>query len=63
MPEVVFELLLADFSFEEIWRHYLEVVSDTTVMEESALMTTAIEMANKTYFLEKYSNKRENIIE
>lgn len=61
LPEVVFELLLADFSFEEIWRHYLEVVSDTTVMEESALMTTAIEMANKTYFLEKYSNKRERL--
>ncbi len=61
LPEVVFELLLADFSFEEIWRHYLEVVSDTSVMEESALMTTAIEMANKTYFLEKYSNKRERL--
>ena len=61
LPEVVFELLLADFSFEEIWRHYLEVVSDTTVMEESALMTTAIEMAKKTYFLEKYSNKRERL--
>lgn len=61
LPEVIFELLLADFSFEEIWRNYLEVINSATVMEESALTTTAVNMARKTGFLEKYSNKRERL--
>lgn len=59
--EVIFELLLADFSFEDIWRNYLKNSKDATVIEEKSLIVTAVNMVRENNFLNKYSNKRERL--
>lgn len=59
--EVIFELLLADFSFEEIWENYIKYADDATVMEEKALIKVAVDMEFSTRFLNKYLNKRERL--
>ena len=58
---VIFELLLANFSFEEILQSYRIYSSDISVMEEVFLRKCAIEIEERTGFLKRYAKKREKL--
>ena len=60
-PEVIFEILLAAFSFEYIWEKYRQEIKDTTVIEEAGLIEIAKKISLETGFMEKYANKREKL--
>lgn len=60
-PEIVFELLLANFSFEKIWEEYKPFSEDDSVLEEASLMKTAKKMSQETGFMHKYATKREKL--
>ena len=60
-PEIVFELLLANFSFEEIWAEYTSLSKDNSVIEDVALVETAKKISQETHFMCKYSTKREKL--
>ena len=59
--EIIFELLLANFSFEEILRTYREYSNNISVMEEPFLRYTALELQRRTGFLKRYEKKREQL--
>lgn len=60
-PEVIFELLLADFSFEEIWKSCEPFNKESSVLEEKVLILAANDIQEKTRFMEKYVLKREKL--
>lgn len=60
--EIIFELLLANFSFEEILQTYREYSNNISVMEETFLRSAAIELQRRTGFLKRYEKKREQRI-
>lgn len=60
-PEVIFELLLADFSFEEIWKSCESFNEESSVLEEKVLILAANDIQEKTRFMDKYSLKREKL--
>lgn len=59
--DVIFELLLANFSFEEILLEYRLYSDDISVMEQSLLKKTAKELETRTSFLSRYEKKRERL--
>ena len=59
--EIIFELLLANFSFEEILQTYREYSNNISVMEETFLRSAAIELQRRTGFLKRYEKKREQL--
>ena len=60
-PEIVFELLLADFSFEEIWENYMNFTVDRSSVEGDLLLKTAEKLSAETEFMKKYEIKREKL--
>ena len=60
-PEIVFELLIADFSFEQIWEIYSEFATDMSSIEAEILLKTAEQIALKTGFMKRYEAKRERL--
>ncbi|MFR1518211.1 MAG: ATPase, T2SS/T4P/T4SS family [Clostridia bacterium] len=59
--DVVFELLLANFTFEQILQEYTIHSRDIGVMEETFLRLTARELEGKVPFLRRYEKKRERL--
>ncbi len=60
-PEIVFELLLANFSFEEIWDNYREFTEDLSSVEGDLLVKVGEKMSRETNFMKKYEAKREKL--
>ena len=59
--DVIFELLLANFTFEQILQEYTIHSRDIGVMEETFLRLTARELERKVPFLRRYEKKRERL--
>lgn len=60
-PEIVFELLLANFSFEEIWDNYRKFTEDLSSVEGDLLVKVGEKMSRETNFMKKYEAKREKL--
>ena len=59
--EVIFELLVANFSFREIMECYYRYSSDVSVMEGDLICNVADELQKKYNFMKRYETKRERL--
>lgn len=60
-PDVIFELLMADFSFEEIIREYREYSNEIALIDGEILRCVGEHIEQKFNFLSRYDGKRERL--